>query len=104
VTDGGVDPVIINYSGGAIVIPRASRDELVDQFSHHEWTKPIADAFLHIGGFRAVVLTRELEPRLFNVLEQWVNQVGIERMPDGLWDLRIALGNGFYDRTLDDKP
>jgi hypothetical protein len=74
-----------------VLIPRSSRDELVDQTDQLESTKPIAAAFLNVGGFRSVAPTLELEALLYEVLEQWVNEVGVERMPEGLWDLRVAL-------------
>jgi hypothetical protein len=84
------DWVIVNHSRGRVLLSRASRNELIDQIGHLEFTNPLRGAFLRVGA-ATVSLTPEHEGLLFDVLEGWVNEVGIEGMPEGLWDLRVAL-------------
>jgi hypothetical protein len=98
-----LDRVIVSYSGGSVVIPRASRDELVDQLSPPEGDQADRGHILEHQRLPAVALTREHEARLYNLLEHWLNEVGIERMPEGVAGSPCRARGRVHDRPDPDE-
>jgi hypothetical protein len=68
VSPGRLDRVQVATSRRTVVLPWASRDELLEQMRHLETMTPVVDAFEAVGASVPVRLTLEQKARLVDVV------------------------------------
>lgn len=93
--------VTIPLSRGPILLPWASRAELLGQIRHLDSARPIVKAFEDVGTSQPVKLSAEQKGLLITVIEHWGSQArgGLtDGLPPGVFELRNALHDDLHDR------
>jgi hypothetical protein len=86
-----LDRVTIRVDERDVVIPRASRDALLNRIAHLESMWPVVAAFRAVGATRPVELTRSQKLGLLDVIDGWAEHVGVDELPEGVSRIRVAL-------------
>lgn len=87
------DRVRVSLSRGDVVLPWASRQELLNQLRRITWARPISEAFEAVGVSPTVSLSREQKGLLLAAIELWGAQApgGLKALPEGIFKLRNRL-------------
>jgi hypothetical protein len=92
---GAVRPnrVLVAIRSGVVVLPRDSRDQLIDQLRDLEGAEPIIAAFEVAGDSRPVELDRAGKEFLLEAIAFWMRNLAAvpEQLPTGIVELRKAL-------------
>jgi hypothetical protein len=94
-----LDRVVVATSSRDVILPWASRDALLDQISHLEFSGGIRRAFEAVGASLPLRLTNEEKGDLVGLIDIWTVQLGrgwID-LPQGVWELRNALMDDLRD-------
>jgi hypothetical protein len=86
-----LDRVQITTSGGAVVIPWATRDQILERLRQRRDALPIIRAFEAVGATRPVELDTNGKALLIEALGSWIDRLGEGEAPAGLAELRVAL-------------
>jgi hypothetical protein len=88
-----LDKVTVKTLRDTVVIPWASRDELLARLRGRldAVAVEVVHAFEDIGASSPVALGPEAEEVLTNEIDLWVLETSIVNLPAGIWDLRCAL-------------
>jgi len=92
-----LDHVTIALSRTKLVIPWDSREKLVNEIRDDPAAAPVVNAFQGAGTSTPVQLDLDGKDLLVTAIEQWMNDVTLAGLPDGLFDLRNELRNDVYD-------
>jgi len=89
-----LDHVQVLTADGPVTISWYARDQLLDRIRHLETLAPVVRAFEAVGATRPVELYPEGKQLLLDVIETWGrDDGGLERLPDGITQLRHALAD-----------
>jgi len=94
---GPPNTVEVACSRGAVTIPRSSRDELLAQIKHLHSADGVRSAFDAAGAPAPVKLAAADKELLIEVINVWMQSVGRDDLPDGIFDLRNALYDDMHD-------
>lgn len=94
-----LDRVVVETFRGPIELPWASRAALLTELRRLDSTAGIVAAFEAVGATRPVELTVEQRAELAGLLNFWMNQVQVDGLPEGVYDLRCALVDEFTPAT-----
>lgn len=98
---GRLDRVLVATRRRTVEIPWESRDALLVEIRHLESGKPVVKAFEDVGASRPVTIDSDGEGLLVQAIELMSrNAGGVDRLPEGLWDLRNALIDELHDEGL----
>jgi hypothetical protein len=86
-----LDRVSVGVGADGVVIPRASRDALLNRITHLESMWPVVAAFRAIGATRPVELTHSQKLGLLDMVDAWADDAGVDELPEGIWRVRVAL-------------
>lgn len=89
--------VLVSYSRGVVEIPGDSRDELLARLEMDPATADIVTAF---GASNPVQLTDDQMAVINKVVDPWLEDVGITRLPSGIFRLRKAIKDHLHDIHL----
>jgi hypothetical protein len=92
--------VRVRYSRGAVEIPWASRQELLERLRPLDSMAAIVEAFEAVGTNRPVDLSPEQVEALVLALDEWFEDVGRQGLPPKIEELRNAL----HDDLADEAP
>jgi len=92
-----LDQVTIALSRTDVVIPWESGEKLVNEICDDPAAAPVVKAFQGAGTTTPVRLDLDGKDLLVTAIEQWMNDVTLAGLPDGLFDLRNELRNDVYD-------
>jgi hypothetical protein len=90
--------VQIPLSGGTIELPWKSREQLLGRMRYLESARPTIEPFEAVGASVPVKLAPTDKELLIEVINVWSNDVTIDGLPPGVWDLRNALHDDLHDR------
>jgi hypothetical protein len=80
-----------------------TRMRLLDEMRHLDSMRPVREAFeafKAVGASRPVRLTLDQKGGLLEVIEFWMNQVGVDQLPEGVFDQRNALHDDLHDAMV----
>jgi hypothetical protein len=86
-----LDRVQIATRGGDVVIPWATRDEILDLLRKRSDALPIVRAFEAVGATSPVELDANGKALLVEALGSWIDRADEGKLPTGLTALRAAL-------------
>jgi hypothetical protein len=105
-TDPPIEPRRIQHfrialSRTTVELPWTSRKPLLERVNKHDEGLKVRLAFEAVGPTRPVVLEPAGKRVLLEVVEAWLGEVTVDRLPRGVWELRNELQNEFADGELD---
>ena len=83
--------VQVATAGGVVELPWPSRFELLERARRLYGGAEVIRRFEAVGASRPVTLDRDSKLLLLNLLQHWLNDVGIDELPPGIFELRNAL-------------
>ena len=86
-----LDRVQVATAGGVVTLPWSSRFELLERVRRLYGGAEIVRRFEAAGATRPVTLDWDSKLLVFNLLEHWLIQSGVEGLPAGIFELRNAL-------------
>ena len=92
-----IDEVRISLRRGIVVIPRSSREVLLERL-RNLGTMGVVDAFQAVGTTQPVRLTHLQKALLLNAITFWASEMDDEYagLPEGIYDLRNALHDDLH--------
>jgi hypothetical protein len=99
-----IDRVVIPGSRDAtsVTIPWASRGVLLVRLRQEDGASEVVRAFETVGSHKSVRLDRSAKRRLLETSRRWTNEVGVDKLPEGIFDLGNALEAEQQRGELDD--
>jgi hypothetical protein len=100
-----IDRVVITGSGDAttVTIPWASRGVLLLRLRQEGGAGEVIRAFEAAGSPKSVRLDRTGKRLLLETCRRWLNEVGADKLPEGIFDLRKALEGEQANGELDER-
>jgi hypothetical protein len=92
-----LDKVTIALTGGDVVIPWDSSEQLIDQIHPLPRAAPVVKAFQGAGTSSPVRLDLAGKELLLDVIQRWITSATLSGLPDGLYDLRNGLRSDIRD-------
>jgi hypothetical protein len=83
---------------GAVVIPWKSREELVERIREVSGTDSLIDSFEAVGTSRPVEFSQDDKDLLLLIVGHWLDDVSVDGLPAGIYELRNALIDDAHDR------
>jgi hypothetical protein len=91
----------IALSRNTVELPWTSRKPLLERINKHEDGLQVRLAFEAVGATRRVVLDAAGKRVLLQIVEAWLAEATVDRLPPGVWELRNELQNELADGELD---
>jgi hypothetical protein len=85
------DRVRIATVSGVVEMPWSSRFELLKRVRRLYGDAEVIRRFEVVGATRPVTLDPDSKLLVFNLLEHWLIQAGVDGLPEGIFELRNAL-------------
>ena len=82
-----LDRVLVETPHGRVELPLDSRDALLERLGKAPSGNEVVAAF-EVAGATPVTLTDEQRRTLYDVVHEWLLEVGVEKVPEGIFALR----------------
>ena len=83
--------LLIPTAGRNILVSWEAREQLLARMRLHEWANELRITFLDAGPTQPPHLKDDQEIVLLCVIDEWARDIGRDNLPQGIWNLRLAL-------------
>jgi hypothetical protein len=89
--------VTVATSRTVVELPWESRQALLGQIRGLQSARTAIKAFEAVGTSRHVVLDNDAKVLIVDAIGVWAQNIGIDGLPEGVWNLRNALVDDLHD-------
>jgi hypothetical protein len=86
-----IDTVTVTNGHDTAILPRESREALLQRLGSNPAGAGIVTKFRDSGTSAPITLSDEEKTWLRSLIDRWAHQLGIDELPEGVWEVRCVI-------------